>query len=448
MKKLILAFVLTASVWSSFSFASSIAVYVSRFSSEGSTYNACSTTNVCYQTFYVPSTENNEEKQVAYLFELTQINRSGLPCTHDVGKFFTCEGASGRFYLSVTASNSTAEPSNTCTLQEGGFIDGYHSTVDDFCALIGETGGNASEPLFCIATNLSEIPAGSGNFQHTITTQSCSEATGPVSPEPCTENCNPDPEPCTENCEPTDPETPPTGNDGSGIPTTGGGANSGAVTVTGTQTDSQGNVTTINMTMEQDFSPLTERINETNQRLQAENQNSSTIIDQLNELIQGNAANGQILDTIANNIGGSGTDTTAMEGKLDGIKESIDGIKDGFGTEQNGIDSANNVDLPDYGIAINDGFNQINDAMNTGAFKEHTDTLEGITGELTAFDSIPELFLYASQNCTPIPFGSHFLNTCQYAPTISAVLTWASYLLVVIFLFTSISATLTRIRLS
>ena len=448
MKKLILAFVLTASVWSSFSHSANQNVTVNTYSGSS---NTSSYFTISPNTFVAPEGASKCD----YFWELGGVltHQTFGEITEDLRdpanscrfKLRSVEGSYSNT-LSLPATDTTAEPTTTCHLQEGGFIDGYHNSIDDFCANIGTTGGLNPQPLMCIAKNLAETPVGSGQYQHFITPQECSAPTGPIAPDGT--NPDPDPEPCTENCEPVDPETPPTGNDGSGIPSTGSGSNMGNVNVTGTQTDSQGNVTAINMTMEQDFSPLTERINETNQRLQVENQNSSTIIDQLNDLIAGNAANGQKLDTIANNIGGSGTDTTAMEGKLDGIKDSIDGIKDGFGTEQHGIDSANNVDLPDYGTAINDGFNQINEAMNTGAFKEHTDTLEGITGELTAFDSIPELFLYASQNCTPIPFGSHYLNTCQYAPTISAVLTWASYLLVVIFLFTSISATLTRIRLS
>src|SRR5690606_39104283 len=104
------------------------------------------------------------------------------------------------------------------------------NSLDDFCAIVGSTGGANPEPLLCVATNLSEIPAGSGNFQHTVTQQTCSAPTGPTAPD----GEGTDPEPCTENCEPTDPETPPGGDDGSGIPDSSGGATGGNSNVGGT----------------------------------------------------------------------------------------------------------------------------------------------------------------------------------------------------------------------
>ncbi|SEH96536.1 hypothetical protein SAMN05660691_02446 [Rheinheimera pacifica] len=452
MKTLMLFIALTASVWSSFSYSESLEVYISRFSNEGSTYNNCSSSNVCYQTFYMPVSATNDDLKTQYLFQITNITYSNKSCHMDgPSRFFRCpEASSLRSYFTFTATNSPAEPTQTCKTVEGAFIDGYHNSENDFCAIVGSTGGSNPQPLMCVAKNLAEIPANSGNFQHTISANDCNSPTGPIAPD----GDGTDPgEPCTENCEPTNPETPPGGgDDGSEIPDTGGGSNSSNTSVTGSITDSQGNITNINLTMDQDFSPITNRQNETNERLKAENQNSSTIIDRLNDIIKGGTDNGKKLDGIKDAITGLGegedTDLSGIEGKLDGIKEGIDGIKDGMGTSQDGEDAANNVDLPDVEKAINDGYDAIMDAINSDANNQVTDGLQNVGTGLTAFESIPQIFALASENCGPLNFGDIRMDLCPYASTSSYVLTWVLTILTIIFIVFSVVSDIKKIRMT
>lgn len=449
MKKLIFSILLAASVWSSFSFAQNKNVTVQVYSG---TYNGTSNYQRNPQTFVAPS----DVDLCSYFWEIgTLIHNSAGEITPNLRdpsnpcrfKIYTT-APKYEFSLNLPFTLTEADPTQTCKGLEGSFIDGFHNSLDDFCAIVGTTGGTNPQPLMCTATNISEIPAGSGNFQHTVTAQSCSAPTGPTAPD----DGGTDPEPpCTENCEPTDPETPPTGgNDGSDIPSTGGGSSSSTTTVTGTQTDSQGNVTNINMTMEQDYSPITTRQDETNQRLEVENQNSSSIIGQLAQLLekvtgigQGTAEISDKLDGVTDAINGidTSTDLSGVEGKLDGIKDAI-------GTPQEGEAAGNDAELPDVETAINEGFNAIQDAMNTDTNNQITAGLENIGDKLTSFESIPQLFEFASQSCSPITLGEHSLNLCSYAATSSSVLSWVLTMLTIIFLVTSVIADIKRVRLT
>ncbi|MCB5212095.1 hypothetical protein LHL18_01235 [Rheinheimera aquimaris] len=340
------------------------------------------------------------------------------------------------------------EPTTTCRYIEGAIIDGYHHSEESFCAHVGSTGGANPEPLLCQSTcKIGDICLGTASgYTHYVTAQSCSAVTGPTAPD----DGGTDPEPpCTENCEPTDPETPPGGDDGSGIPDSGGGATGGNSNVGGTITDSDGKVTNIDLTIEQDFTPVTERLNETNKRLAAENKNSSTIIDRLNDLIHGTAENGDKLDGIKDAIAGieTGGDMSGVEGKLDGIQESIDAIKDGFGTAGDGESAAGGVDLPDYSLALEEAWGKVEHSQNNGEGGAGVNRLNNIGDNLTSFDSIPQLFAFAQDNCSPIPFGRRSLDVCTYAPTISNVLTWVVYLLTLIFFVRSIQQHIQNVRL-
>ncbi|WP_259240895.1 hypothetical protein [Rheinheimera pacifica] len=280
---------------------------------------------------------------------------------------------------------------------------------------------------------------------------SCDAPTGPdggADPEPCTENC--DPEPCTENCEPTDPETPPGGDDGSGVPGTGGGPNSSNTSVTGTATDSEGKVTNINLEMDQDFSPITDRQNETNERLKVENQNSANLVEKVNGLGQGLIEANDNLEGIRDAIDGLGNpDMSGIEGKLDGIKEGIDGIKDGMGTAEEGEAAADGVSLPDYQRTIDNGFGDIIGAINSDDNNQKEGQLLNLDENLRAFSSVPALFDFAADNCQPVSFGSNIsLDLCPYAATSSGILSWVLTVLTIIFLIHSISADIKKIRMS
>uniref|UniRef100_UPI00404775EB hypothetical protein n=1 Tax=Rheinheimera sp. TaxID=1869214 RepID=UPI00404775EB len=428
MKKLIAIFALTASVWSSFLYSQNTEYIYSDIRYGQTSYRSSYT--VSPSKIVVPASESDPYLYISETLSITRNADGAEMCLSTVSGIPVVYGpeCTGGYLNIIFASQPTdAEPTQTCKGFEGAIIDGPHNSDEPFCANIGSTGGSDPQPLLCQTTCLSgSVCIGtSSGWLHYVTAQSCSAETGPISP---------DPEPCTENCEPVDPP-PAGGGDGSDVPSTGGGANTTTTTVTGTQTDSQGNVTNISMTMDQDFTPVTSRQDETNQRLQVENQNSSTIINRLDQLITSAGS-------------GTATDITPITNKLVDIDGKLGQITDGLGIAQDGTSAADSVQLPDYDAAIQNGYDQIDTLLNNGPIKEHTDRIEGIATELTAFDTIPQLFAFAQDNCTSIPFGSHSLDTCQYAPTISNVLTWASYMLVIIFLFTSIAATLTKIRLT
>lgn len=448
MKKLMLFLALTASVWSSFSFADT--VLLSSLTIKQGNQSWCSqfTNSGCYTDLYVDSDVFFGSNVTALAFEhFSPVHKTLGTCTYTSGSFFQC-GGQDFIYTAQSSYNHTQPPSVTCKYIEGAIIDGYHHSEESFCAHVGSTGGANPEPLLCQSTcKIGDICLGTASgYTHYVTAQSCSAVTGPTAPD----DGGTDPEPpCTENCEPTDPETPPGGDDGTGIPDSGGGATGGNSNVGGTITDSDGKVTNIDLTIEQDFTPVTERLNETNKRLAAENKNSSTIIDRLNDLIHGTAENGDKLDGIKDAIAGieTGGDMSGVEGKLDGIKDSIDGIKDGFGTAADGESAANGVDLPDYSQKFEEAWGQVEHSQANGEGGEGMHRLNNIGDNLTSFESIPQLFAFAQDNCSPIPFGRRSLDVCSYAPTISNVLTWVVYLLTLIFFVRSIQQHLQNVRL-
>lgn len=444
MKKLMSCIALTASVWSSFSFAQNYDITLMAVR-QGSSYQTQYFT-VSPNPLTVP-TNNNIEAVMYYRETVTIKNFGGDSCYFlDSGQTtstnFRCGTYETVFYLNLSSPQpSTAEePSKTCNTVEGAFIDGFHNALEDFCAIVGTTGGANPQPLMCTATNISEIPAGSGNFQHTVTAQTCTAPTGPTAPD----GEGPDPEPCSENCEPTDP--PPTGgNDGSDIPNTGGGSNTSTTTVTGTSTDSQGNVTNIEMTFEQDLTPVTERLNEANQRLKVENQNSSTIIDKLNELITGNTNIGQKLDGIKDAINGldGGTDMSGVEDGIEGLREDLSGN----GSFAEGEALAGEVSLPSETDLLGQ-FQAIQDAINSPENQAHFDALQNAAGNgLTVFESIPQLFQLSSESCTPLPFYKYNLDICGYTSTIRTVLNFVFIVILIIFLVRSLNEDMKKIRM-
>lgn len=449
MKTLMLFIALTASVWSSFSYAQSIRVsgfYMVQGASvlQGYTLSPFEV--------YVPCDQYDSPCINAYLADSLELTVDGLTyglsyCPGQFPVFGPSCGNVPQLRYTIIPTQVADEPTRTCRTIEGNTIDGYHSSLTPYCVNTGLTTGGANpEPLLCMSKEPFEAPPGSGNFTHFISVQSCDAPTGPdggTDPEPCTENC--DPEPCTENCEPTDPETPPGGGDGSDIPGTGDGPTGGNTTVGGTTTDSDGNVTQINLTMDQDFSPITNRLNETNERLKTENKNSNAMNEWL-KLINQNTVDGNLELKDINSHMKEGL--SGIEGKLDGIKEGIDGIKDGMGTSQDGEDAANNVDLPDVEKAINDGYDAIMDAINSDANNQVTDGLQNVGTGLTAFESIPQIFALASENCGPLNFGDIRMDLCPYASTSSYVLTWVLTILTIIFIVFSVVSDIKKIRMT
>ena len=438
MKKLMFLLALTASVWSSFLYASK-AVYVSRVSEQNSTYNRCALApSICYQTFYVDDELNSDEAYTQRISELVPIVYNGNNCTFNGSRFMPCENVAMPIYMVFQVTLSDIEPDESCQSAEGAFIDGLHNSQDDFCANVGSTGGTNPQPLLCIARWLIETPTGSGNWQHTVTSESCSSPTGPVSGN----------DPCTENCEPTDPDT--GGGDGSNIPGTGDSSSSSKSTVTGTSTDSQGNVTNIELEIEQDLTPVTERLNEANKRLEVENKNSSAMLDKLKDILDGITGNGEKLDGIKDAISNQqGTDLSGVEDKLDDIKGAIDGLKDGAGTFEDGQSAGEGVQLPDYNTALTEGFDRIQSDINSDVNNATTKGLSEVGKRFTAFDSLPQLFEFAAENCEPIRLDqTRSLNLCGYAPTISNTLSWLFTMLTVIFLLSSVVADVKNMRLN
>lgn len=455
MKTLMLFIALTASVWSSFSYAQSIRVSGFHMMQGASHLQGWV---LSPSEVYVPCDQYDSACINAYLADALELTiSSGLtyglihcPGNRPIPNNYSC-GNVPQLRYTIYPTQVADEPTQTCRTIEGNTIEGYHSSADSYCVNTSlTTGGTNPQPLLCRSKDAIEVPTGSGNFTHFISVDSCDAPTGPdggADPEPCTENC--DPEPCTENCEPTDPETPPGGDDGSGVPGTGGGPNSSNTSVTGTATDSEGKVTNINLEMDQDFSPITDRQNETNERLKIENQNSANLIEKVNGIGQGLIEANDNLEGIRDAIDGLGNpDMSGIEGKLDGIKESIDGIKDGMGTAEEGKELGEISDLPDVEKAINDGYDAITDAMHTQANNELTNGLETIGNRLTAFESIPQIFAMASDSCEPISFSDKTLNLCPYAATSSNVLTWALTILTIIFIVTSVVADIKRVRMT
>lgn len=448
MKKLMLFLALTASVWSSFSYAEQVYKYtnlhVKRYNSKA--YNFTVTPSE------LVSDSSNEIEGLNYVQESVTITNTtdGTTCTFPdpIGWNISCPGEGAGLFLSAGKILVEEEPTTTCKYIEGAIIDGYHYSEESFCAHVGSTGGANPEPLLCQSTcKIGDICLGTASgYTHYVTAQSCSAVTGPISDDGGT-----DPEPpCTENCEPTDPETPPGGDDGSGIPDSGGGATGGNSNVGGTITDSDGKVTNIDLTIEQDFTPVTERLNETNKRLAVENKNSANLVEKVDALGQGLIEANDNLEGIKDAIAGieTGGDMSGVEGKLDGIQESIDAIKDGFGTAGDGESAADAVNLPNYQEASDKAYNKVMETINTGEGQAYADRISNIGNELTAFESIPQLFDLAQDSCAPIPLGKHSLNLCPYAPTISTVLTWIAYMLTLIFLVRSVHAQLQNVRLT
>lgn len=451
MKTLMLFIALTASVWSSFLYSQSLQVHPLFRQGAASVPVILTPAN-----FY--SAQTTEAAAIADFKESVTVIQTSWNC-HIVwvpnSNNWTCwregMGTPLNGYATFLLNASDYPASKTCKGLEGVYLQGFHSSVSSFCAQLDvSTGGPNPEPLKCMTKDAIESPTGSSNYTHFVSDIPCDSPTGPDGGnegEPCTENC--DPEPCTENCEPTDPETPPGGGDGSDIPGTGDGPTGGNTTVGGTITDSQGNVTNINLTMDQDFSPITNRQNETNERLKVENQNSATLIEKVNGIGQGLIEANDNLEGIRDAINGLGNpDMSGIEGKLDGIKEGIDGIKDGMGTEDEGRHAGEIADLPDVEHAINAGYDAIMDAMHTQGNNELTNGLETIGERFTAFESIPQIFAMSADNCSPFSFGDINLNLCPYAPTTSNVLSWVLTILTMIFIITGVVADIKRVRMT
>lgn len=444
MKTLMLFIALTASVWSSFSYSQSLQVHPLFRQGAASVPVILTPAN-----FY--SAQTTEAAAIADFKESVTVIQTSWNC-HIVwvpnSNNWTCwregMGTPLNGYATFLLNASDYPASQTCKGLEGEFIGDYHSSDQPFCANVGSTGGANPQPLLCQTTCLqgSTCARNSNGWLHYVTPQSCSSPTGP--------DGGTDPgEPCTENCEPTDPETPPGGGDGSDIPGTGDGPTGGNTTVGGTVTDSQGNVTNINLTMDQDFSPITNRQNETNERLKVENQNSAALVEKVNGIGQGLIEANDNLEGIRDAINGLGNpDMSGIEGKLDGIKEGIDGIKDGMGTEDEGRHAGEIADLPDVEHAINAGYDAIMDAMHTQANNELTNGLETIGERFTAFESIPQIFAMSADSCSPFSFGDINLNLCPYAPTTSNVLSWVLTILTMIFIITGVVADIKRVRMT
>ncbi|MCH8475993.1 MAG: hypothetical protein LAT55_12295 [Opitutales bacterium] len=438
MKSLIVITLLSASLWSSFLYSAPggyeylsftfwdghLQRTVSWSNSPSSLIAPCSSTSCVsdYLATNLTVTWNDTNYGLKHCLSESKITLDSHSCSSNVRISY-----SGRW-------RGDLEPTNTCPDNEGGFLESRHNSPDPFCVHIGDTGGISPEPLLCMTREVAEVPAGSGSHIHEVTAQPCSAATGPVSPDGdggddgggCQEDCGGD----------DDGGGSDDGGPSSGIPSTGGDSTVVQVHMGGTFTDSSGNITNVNLTMDNDFSPITVRQNETNQRL-------SAIQDQLHT---GQQQTNQRLDGVISAIGGIGSGG-GSDFDASGIESRLDAINDRFNDTGDSVD----IDdfLPSYESHLEAMHQSVSGAISSGQFQDGVYQLENsMEGLDQGFSSFAQLWQFHNSNCSPIPFGNSELNFCGMAPTVSNVLTWVATVLTAIFIIHGVIALLLNVRLT
>lgn len=406
------------------------------------------------EIYYVESFQNS----AAFMFSVAQMLCPGARL-HTSGTTVRFLGPTKGDLYSLSPVDFVKHdipPSRTCSTVRGSTISDYHSSEQPYCANLGSSGGANPQPLLCIATCQVCITNSNGSYPFTVTAQSCSAPTGP------------------------DGGTGDGGGDDSGGDTGGGdtgggdsggnpgggnsggdtgGGNSGGNTGGGTTPapppvvtvniggsfSSPSGVTNVNLSFEQDHSPITTRIDQTNQLLTQTN----TGINQLNDtqkatnqlLTQTNTK----LDGIAQGQANTNQLLTGLTDAVTGLNTGLGGINDALtsGTLTEGANAANDVNLPTDNQ--NDAAYQ---SVISAVSSEQLDSFSNLADNISGFDSIPQLFNFAASNCAPLPFGKHILDICSYAQTSRFLLNWVFIILLVIFLSRSIVSDLKNLKVS
>lgn len=349
-------------------------------------------------------------------------------------------------YTSNTAFPS-AEPTKSCK-QSAGDPYGTFKTASAFCADFGQTtGGDNPQPLYCMTDPV--VTDANGDTLHYLTSTSCSQPDAPEDPDP---DPTPDPDP-----DPTpDPDpAPDTGSPGGTTPPTSG--------TTGSATGTIGDQA---VSLNQDFKPVTERLDLLRADAVAQTKYLADKIDRTTQAVtlgtgellklnvKADATNAK-LDTLNTSIT---TGTAEIGGKLDNVnsnlgdvKSSLDALNDSLNPDQDGGAIGEQVALPDYDYAVTNGVAQIQAEVDqytvqTGLSQfSDPNNLDSI---FTGAQSISDVFEISNRNCSSIPIGTQAeLDLCPYAPTISSVLEILIWGLTGIFVFVYISTLLARDRL-
>lgn len=348
--------------------------------------------------------------------------------------------------LRPTFSPTTSLPEETCKGLEGGVIDSLHSTDTPFCAAVASNGPGA-QPLLCLST-CGEVCVGtSAGYQHYVSSSSCSAVTGPDGGND--DGGGDDGGGCTENCNGGgDPTQPGDGGSSPTIPDTSGNPTTVQVNLGGTFNGPNG-VTNVNLTLDQDFKPVTDRINETNARLNALQQGQQTTNSTLTQIQQGQQTTNSRLSDISNGIAG-------LTSAIDGLNFNSSGIESGLsdinttlqtGSMEGGAQMAGDINLPGE-VEFENQIASVVTKITTGDNQQAIDNFGKLGDSLTSFESLQDLFSMASDNCSPIPFGNYSLDLCGAAQISRSVLNWVVAVLLIIFLVKSVVEDLKRLRMT
>lgn len=408
--------------------------------------------------FYAPSSNCDD-----HLKSILSISPFGeyADCKLQTGTLrISCTAANKVFTVSAsqTGTDDAAQPTQTCGLFAGD-VYGSFKTASSFCADFGaNTGGKTPEPLYCLTDPVATDS--SGETLHYLTANTCTQPNVPEDPDP---NPDPDPDP---NPDP-DPTPDPTPEPGTGSPGGNGSPTSG------TSGSATGTIGADNVTLNQDFKPITERldiaradavaqtkylaekIDKTTSavtlgtgellKLNSKADATNSKLDTLNTSItNGTAEIGGKLDSVNSNLGN-------VKSSLDGVANSLDALNDSLNPSQDGGALGSQVALPDYDYAVTNGVAQVLSTVDQytlesglGQFSDPNHLPSIFTGA----ESLAEVFDIASSSCSPIAFGSHAsLDFCDYAPSISALLEVIIWGLTAIFIFVYVSTLLARERL-
>ncbi|MFN4055864.1 MAG: hypothetical protein ACK4GU_13390 [Alishewanella aestuarii] len=341
---------------------------------------------------------------------------------------------------------TTNPPEQTCKGLEGGVIDSLHSTDTPFCAAVASNGPGA-QPLLCLST-CGEVCVGtSAGYQHYVSSSSCSSVTGPDGGND--DGGGDDGGGCTENCNGVgDPTQPGDGGSSPTIPDTSGNPTTVQVNIGGTFNGPNG-VTNVNLTLDQDLKPLTDRINETNARLNALQQGQQTTNSTLTQIQQGQQTTNSRLSDISSGIAG-------LTSAIDGLNFNSSGIESGLsdinttlqtGSMEGGAQMAGDINFPGE-VEFENQIASVVTKITTGDNQQAIDKFGKLGESLTSFESLQDLFSMASDNCSPIPFGNYSLDLCGAAQISRSVLNWVVAVLLIIFLVKSVVEDLKRLRMT
>ncbi|WP_179954354.1 hypothetical protein [Pseudoalteromonas ruthenica] len=142
------------------------------------------------------------------------------------------------------------------------------------------------------------------------------------------------------------------------------------------------------------------------------------------------------------------TETEKITDSVDGIEGQLDGIREQleWGGPEQGEAAAEGVALPDLSESgdivsgHNDTLEQINEAISE-------DAIQGLSP--TSYDSIPQLFAKAADNCTSVNLlGMAEFNPCGKFAQIRTFLEWVVAVLFILFIIYRLDADIKKVRLT